>query len=197
MYFDINAFFYTLKNAIVQRRDATGADYFDNAGSAKQNGLETYLSYELINNPLVFFDHVFLHASNTWNNFHYKEFKQLDNDFSGNQLPGVAAQTIVAGIDINTKAGLYANAAFFYSSSIALNDANTDYANPYDLLGLRIGYKKNLSKQTRLEIFTGAENIFNEKYSLGNDINAFGGRYYNVAPGRNFYAGIIFRFNKM
>jgi iron complex outermembrane receptor protein len=197
MYFDINSFFYTLKNAIVQRRDATGADYFDNAGSAKQNGLETYLSYELINNPLVFFDHVFLHASNTWNNFHYKEFKQLDNDFSGNQLPGVAAQTITAGIDINTKAGLYANATFFYSSRIALNDANTDYANPYDLLGLRIGYKKNLSKRIRLEIFTGAENIFNEKYSLGNDINAFGGRYYNVAPGRNFYAGIIFRFNKM
>lgn len=197
LYFDINAFFYQLKNAIVQRRDITGADYFDNAGSAKQNGLETYLSYELINNPIDFFDHIFLHASNTWNNFHYKEFKQVDNDFSGNQLPGVAPQTIAAGIDVNTKAGLYANATFFYSSRIALNDANTDYANPYDLLGLRIGYKKDLSKQIRLEIFTGAENIFNEKYSLGNDINAFGGRYYNVAPGRNYYAGLIFRFNKM
>jgi iron complex outermembrane recepter protein len=197
LYFDINAFFYTLKNAIVQRRDITGADYFDNAGSAKQNGLETYLSYELINNSLHFFDLVFLHASNTWNNFHYKQFKQLDNDFSGNQLPGVAPQTIAAGIDVNTKAGLYANATFFYSSRIALNDANTDYANPYDLIGLRIGYKKDLSTKIHLEIFTGAENIFNEKYSLGNDINAFGGRYYNVAPGRNYYAGIIFRFNKI
>ena len=197
LYFDINAFFYQLKNAIVQRRDMTGADYFDNAGSAKQNGLETYFSYELINNPLDFFDHIFLHASNTWNNFHYKEFKQIDNDFSGNKLPGVASQTIAAGIDINTKAGLYTNATFFYSSSIALNDANTDYANPYDLLGLRIGYKNYLSKQICLEIFAGAENIFNEKYSLGNDINAFGGRYYNVAEGRNFYTGMIFKFNKM
>jgi len=197
LYFDINAFFYSLKNAIVQRRDITGADYFDNAGSAKQNGLETYLSYELINNEFHFFDHIFLHASNTWNNFHYKEFKQLDNDFSGNQLPGVAAQTIAAGIDVNTKAGLYANATFFYSSRMWLNDANTDYADPYNLFGLRIGYKRYLSKQIRMEVFTGAENIFNEKYSLGNDINAFGGRYYNVAPGRNYYTGVIFRFNKM
>ena len=49
-YFDINALFYKLKNAIVQRQNPTGADYFDNAGSAKQNGLETFLSYELINN---------------------------------------------------------------------------------------------------------------------------------------------------
>jgi hypothetical protein len=28
-------------------------------------------------------------------------------------LPGVAPQTIAAGIDVNAKAGLYANATFF------------------------------------------------------------------------------------
>jgi iron complex outermembrane receptor protein len=197
LYFDIDAFFYQLKNAIVQRRDASGADYFDNAGSAKQNGLESFLSYELINNQFHFFDHLSLYASNTWNNFHYKNFKQLNNDYSGNQLPGVAAQTVAAGIDGNTKAGFYANATFFYSSRIALNDANKDYADPYNLFGLRIGYKKYLSKEIRMEIFASAENVFNEKYSLGNDINAAGGRYYNVAAGRNFSAGIIFRFNKL
>jgi iron complex outermembrane receptor protein len=48
-----------------------------------------------------------------------------------------------------------------------------------------------------MEIFGAAENILDEKYSLGNDINAFGGRYYNVAAGRNFSGGIIFRFNKV
>ncbi|MEO9146313.1 MAG: TonB-dependent receptor [Ginsengibacter sp.] len=192
LYFDINTFFYQLKNAIVQRRDASGADYFENAGSAKQNGLETYLSYELINNELQFFNHVFLHASDTWNHFRYKRFKRIDNDFSGNQLPGVAAQTVAAGIDVDTKTGLYANTTFFYSSRIALNDANTNYADPYHLLGIRIGYKRELSKKIKLEIFGGVENMFNEKYSLGNDINAVGGRYYNVAPGRNYTAGVIF-----
>jgi iron complex outermembrane receptor protein len=194
IYFDINAFFYRLKNAIVQRRDATGADYFENAGSAAQNGLETYLSYQLIHDELHFFNHIFLYASDTWNDFHYREFKQVDNDYTGNQLPGVASQTVAAGIDATTKAGLYAHATFFYSSRIALNDANTDYANPYNLLGLRIGYKRSLSKKIRLEIFAGAENILNEKYSLGNDINAAGGRYYNAAPGRNYDAGLILQY---
>lgn len=196
LYFDVNAFFYELRNAIVQRRDSSGADYFQNAGSARQNGIETYLSYELINSEYHFFNHVLLYASNTWNNFHYKEFKQLDNNFSGNKMPGVAPETFAAGIDMNTKTGLYLNSTYFFSGKIALDDANSAFANSYNLVGLRIGYKKYISQQTRMEIFAGAENILNEKYSLGNDINATGGRYYNVAAGRNFYAGITFRFNK-
>ncbi len=194
LYFDINAFFYKLKNAIVQRRDASGADFFENAGSAKQNGLETLLTYEVINNQLQFFNHVVFRASDTWNNFHYGAFKQLTTDFSGKKLPGVAAQTVAAGFDVSTKVGIYSNVTFFYSGPIAMNDANTEYANPYHLLGIKIGYKYRSLKKFQWEIFTGVENILNEKYSLGNDINATGGRYYNVAPGRNYFAGIIFQY---
>jgi iron complex outermembrane receptor protein len=195
-YFDINAFFYKLKNAIVQRQDPNGADFFDNAGSAKQNGLETFLSYELINSELHFFDHVLIHVSDTWNNFHYDSFKQLSNDYSGKKLPGVASQTLEAGFDINTKAGLYSNINFFYSGPIALNDANSAYASAYNLLGIKLGYKSSSSKKIQWQLFTGAENIFDEKYSLGNDINAAAGRYYNAAPRRNYYAGIILQYKK-
>ncbi len=195
LYFDINAFFYKLKNAIVQRRDASGADYFDNAGSAKQNGLETFLSYKIIDNDQLFFRRIEIHLSDTWNNFHYKNFKQVANDYSGNKMPGVAPQTIVASLDVNTKAGVYANTTFFYSDRIALNDGNTSYANSYNLLGIRLGFRHSLSRKIQMEIFTGAENIFDEKYSLGNDINAAAGRYYNAAPGRNYYAGISLNFN--
>ncbi|MEO6814491.1 MAG: TonB-dependent receptor, partial [Ginsengibacter sp.] len=187
---------YRLKNAIVQKRDLSGADFFDNAGSAKQNGLESYASYELINNEQQFFNYGFIYISDTWNNFRYNNYKQLNTDFSGNKIPGVAAQTFVAGFDVRTKAGLYANATFFYSGKIALNDANSTFADPYHLLGLKLGYKTLISKEVQLELFTGAQNIFDEKYSLGNDINAAGGRYYNVAPGRNYYAGVALRFNK-
>jgi iron complex outermembrane recepter protein len=28
---------------------------------------------------------------------------------------------------------------------------------------------------------------------LGNDINAFGGRYYNAAPGRNFFVSVVLK----
>jgi len=35
----------------------------------------------------------------------------------------------------------------------------------------------------------------NQLYSLGNDINAAGKRYYNPAPKRNFYFGMAIKFN--
>ncbi len=195
LYFDINAFFYSIKNSIVQRQESNGADYFVNAGSGKENGLETFISYEVINNTHGFIDHLVLHAADTWNNFHYKDFKQLATDYSGNKIPGVAKQTIATGLDINSKPGIYAAINFFYSSRIALNDGNTAYASPYSLLGARLGYKTTFTKKLQCEFFTGADNIFNEKYSLGDDFNAAAGRYYNTAPGRNYYAGIIFQFN--
>ena len=154
------------------------------------------MSYELINSEYHFLDHAYLYASNTWNDFHYVQYKQLGINYAGNKLPGVAPETITAGIDLNTKNGLYLNGTYFFSDRIAMDDANSAFANSYNLIGLRIGYKKYISKETRMEIFAGAENILNEKYSLGNDINATGGRYYNVAAGRNFYAGVTFRFNK-
>jgi iron complex outermembrane receptor protein len=40
------------------------------------------------------------------------------------------------------------------------------------------------------DIYAGANNILNQEYSLGNDINAINGRYYNTAPLLNYYAGI-------
>ena len=45
-----------------------------------------------------------------------------------------------------------------------------------------------------MEIFGSVDNIFNTKYSLGNDINAAAGRYYNAAPGINYYVGIGMHF---
>ena len=58
------------------------------------------------------------------------------------------------------------------------------------LLGGRIGYRKALTREFKLDVFGGVDNAFNTKYSLGNDFNAAAGRYYNGAPGVNYYAGI-------
>jgi iron complex outermembrane receptor protein len=40
----------------------------------------------------------------------------------------------------------------------------------------------------------GVDNLLDQKYSLGNDINGFGGRYYNAAPGRNYYVALLIQF---
>ena len=92
---------------------------------------------------------------------------------------------MIAGLN-----GFTVDATINYVDHIPLDDANTAFAEAYILLGLRAGWNTALKQSHRLEIFAGIDNAFNEVYSLGNDLNAFGGRYYNAAMPRNYYAGI-------
>src|SRR5262249_10060615 len=111
------------------------------------------------------------------------------------KLPSVPPQTVAAGLDFMIKGGVYCNLTYYYGDRIPLNDANSDFASSYNLLGARVGWKKPVCRKTSLDLFLGGENLFNVTYSLGNDINAAGGRYYNVAPGRTFFGGASIHFN--
>jgi iron complex outermembrane recepter protein len=194
LYIEVNAFYFRLQDAIVQRQDISAANYYINAGNTKQKGLESQASYQLLTSSAHVLRQAKIWVNHTWNDFRYNNFKQLNADFSGRQMPSVAKNTVAAGLDIAFKAGLYANITYYYSDPIPMNDANTDFASSYNLLGGRIGYKQIFSSIT-LNVFAGADNLFDMRYSLGNDINAAGGRYYNAAPGRNYYAGISFQWN--
>lgn len=190
LYVEVNAFYYRLTNAIVQRRDASNADYFMNAGATKQKGIESQASYLFLNSSNSFTSNARIWISHTWNNFTYSDFKQLTNDYSGKKLPSVAKHTIAAGADLVIRAGVYLNITYYYSDPIPLNDANAEFASSYNLLGGRIGWKKESKKKNKFDLFAGIDNAFDITYSLGNDINAAGGRYYNAAAGRNYYCGV-------
>jgi len=60
-------------------------------------------------------------------------------------------------------------------------------------LQIKFGKEFILNKHS-INVFAGADNLLNEVYSLGNDINALGSRYFNPAPERNYYAGARFKF---
>lgn len=190
LFVDVNAFMFKLNNTIVQRRDLSGADYFANAGSTSQKGLETFVQYKIASNDNKFFSQSNVWLSYTFNDFMYKEFKQVTTDYSGKQLPSVPKNILAIGIDATIKPGVYINVTYNYNGKNPLNDANTFYAAEYHLLAVRLGYKKIFFGKLQAEVFAGGDNLFNETYSLGNDINAAANRFYNVAPGRNYYAGI-------
>jgi iron complex outermembrane receptor protein len=133
LYIEINAFSYQLHNAIVQRKDASNADYFANAGSTKQHGIESQAYYQFIQHSQDFINGGRIWISHTWNDFKYKDFKQATNDYSGKQIPSVSRHTVAAGMDIVSKPGLYLNLTYFHSDPIALNDANSEYASSYNL----------------------------------------------------------------
>jgi iron complex outermembrane receptor protein len=186
---DVNAFIFSLDNAIVQRRTAGGGDYYINSGKTDQHGIETSINYPLLRS-VSFVERSNLWLSHTWHNFHYRDFKQLITDFSGNRMPAEAPHTVSAGFDLMAKNGILASANYYFSDKIALNDANTAYANAYHLLGIKLGYQSLLSQKLQMRISGGVDNLLNQKYSLGNDANGFGGRYFNAAAGRNYYASV-------
>jgi iron complex outermembrane receptor protein len=51
-----------------------------------------------------------------------------------------------------------------------------------------------LSNHINAGLFVNADNLLNETYSLGNDINAAANRFYNAAAGKNFMVGISFQY---
>lgn len=191
--FDVNAFIFSLQNTIVQRRDAGGGDFYTNAGKTSQHGIETSITLPVFKN-ISFIRQSQFWISHTWHQFRYKEFKQLNTDFSGNKIPGIAPHTISTGIDLSSVKGLIFNINYYFSNRIPLNDANSEYANAYHLLNTKIGAEKFFGKW-KSKLTVGGDNLLNRKYSLGNDINAAGGRFYNAAPLRNYYVSLALGVN--
>ncbi|MDT4866206.1 hypothetical protein FQZ97_1010490 [compost metagenome] len=70
-----------------------------------------------------------------------------------------------------------------------LNNLNTISSEDYTTTRLRAGWKFAAGPGIGVNLYAGADNLLNEKYSLGFDFNAIGGRFYNAAPLRNYHAG--------
>ena len=193
---EATGFYFKLNNALVQRRDISGADYFVNAGDIKQKGVEITadVSINPTNNSI---ENYRINAAFTYTNFRYGSFIKGPDNFSGKIVPSVPGNTFSLLADIQLKNGAYLNSTYYLASKIFLNDANTAAANAYQLLGVRLGWKKPLRKKYKLNFYAGADNLLDETYSLGNDINAAANRFYNAAPPRNYYAGVSFQWVKL
>jgi len=188
--YDLAGYYFSLANTIVQRRDISGGDYFVNSGRTKQAGAELFLRYNITAADHHRIGNFSAFAAYSWQHYRYQDFKQLDADYSGHALPGVSPNTLAAGLDWDSRIGFYARLSYFYSDLVPLNDAGSAALDAFHLFGARIGYKIPGEARYGLEFFTGVENLTDITYSAGPDINAFGGRYYNAAPGRSFYAGL-------
>ena len=196
LHIEATAFYFKLNNALVVRKDNNNADYYVNAGNTKQKGIELSVDYWKAFGKDALLNTLILRTAHTMNLFTYGDFKKDIIDFSGKRLPGVPDYTLSLLADIQFKKGIYVNSTFYHATSVFLNDANTVEATAYDILGARIGWKFGIKSKTIINIYAGADNLLNEKYSLGNDINAAAGRYYNAAPNRNYYAGVAYQFIK-
>lgn len=189
---DLSAFSYALQNAIVRGTRANGAEYFLNAGKTIQNGVEAQMQSKFYQN----FGGMQWHwlASYTWSNFKFDEYQINGKEFSKNNLTGVPQHQVYTGLGWTFLHHWTAWLHFQYTEKIPLTDANNVWADPYHLIHAKLSWRTQIDKKQakNLEFFVGAENLLNENYSLGNDINAFGSRFFNPAPLRNYFFGLRF-----
>jgi iron complex outermembrane receptor protein len=187
--FSASVYSFNLKNAIVAQTDSSGADYFVNSGGTRQPGFELWLNGFPVRNKYRFIKTVSVSNSFAYQPYKFNNYISGIKDFSGNHLTGVPKNVNVTTVDVYTRPGIYLNANFNFTSAIPLTDANDVYAESYKLLQLKLGFKKSFGKAL-LDFYFGVDNLLNENYSLGNDLNAIGSRYFNPSPLRNYFGGV-------
>ncbi|GAB3882117.1 TonB-dependent receptor [Spirosoma agri] len=189
--FDVSVYQFYLRQTIVRRSDAAGAEFFVNAGRTDQRGLEAQLSYDFISPSASTssFSLLRIWHSMTLTNYRFRDYQQGTTDLSNNRVPGVAPTTLVTGLDAETRAGIYAHVTFQFLDQFPLTDANTVTSDPTRLLQATVGFRRPLGQHLTLDVYASGDNLLNQTYSLGYDLNAVGNRFYNAAPERNGIAG--------
>ena len=195
IFIDVTGFYYNLKSAIVRRLNENDTEFFINAGGTKQWGLETAVTAWVI--PLKsagFVRGLQVRNAYTLSRFEFSNYLNDEDNYSGNDLTGVPKNILLSSADLQLVNGWYIFLQHNFTDKIPLNDANTVYASSYHLLQAKLGWKNLRISNFPVEVFVGADNLLDKKYSLGNDLNAAGGRYFNAAPRRNFYVGLQVKF---
>lgn len=194
--FDLSLFHFDLDQSITTYTDPNGVVLFRNSGSLNQNGLELQVLKKWFFGAESFFDQITSTLAYTHHAFEFGTYSSGGDDFSGNDLTGTAPNVVGFSTDLSFGDGFYLNTSYQYTDEIPLNDENTVYADAFHQVSAKLGYNIENAGKIGLSVFVGVNNLLNEKYSLGNDLNAFGGRYFQPAPDRNFYFGLKMNLRK-
>jgi iron complex outermembrane receptor protein len=118
----------------------------------------------------------------------YETFATDSDDFSGNKVPGLAPNRLDGLLTLQNDMG-YVELRGLYQDEMPVDDDGTATSPSYFVADVRVG-------STRLEVgnavlapFVGIANLLDEEYNSSVVPNAFGGRYYEPAPGRTFQFG--------
>jgi len=201
---DITSYYFQLQDAILPVVTSSSHSAFVNSGTTEQFGIEAALSYYVVRDPNRTISYLKPWLSYTYNNFKFGDYKKetlggngevVVNDFSGNILTGTSPHNVVAGVDLETRFGLYANAMYQFVDELPLTDDNSLFLDAYSIVNAQVGYRTPVFGGFELDVFGGVGNATDARYVSFPALNGFGGRYYNPAPGRNFYGGARLKYN--
>ncbi len=165
-------------------------EFFRNAGKTERHGVEVEASYRAL--PL---GSGWLNAtgSYTYSNFTYDDFETPNGDFDGNYLPGIARHMSSVGLQYAGHSGISASINTNFIGEQFAQDSNETTIDGYELVNVRASYE-TLFREVSLKPYIGINNVLDQKYTDNVRINAFGGRFYEPAPGLTIFGGITLEF---
>ncbi|MDR9456541.1 MAG: TonB-dependent receptor [Salegentibacter sp.] len=192
LYTEFSAYSIRIEDLLVAQRVAEDQYVGLNAGKTIHNGLEFLVNYNLNLTPGISAK-PYLNAA--FNFFEFDEFVNNDQDFSGNELPGVPKSTLNLGLNLESDLGLDLFAGYRAVGEIPLNDANSGYSEKYQLVNLKASWSFDILRDLGVNFYAGINNVFDEHYAASVLTNAvgFGGaapRYYYPGNPRNYYGGV-------
>ena len=164
-----------------------GHDFFANAGESERSGVEFSLVSHLT-------DRIRTTLSYTYSDFTFERFVDADgNNFAGNTIPGTTDNQLYAEIRYADPRGWFGSLDALYIGNQYTNNANTVINDAYTLTDFRAGYQFGVGT-ILVTPFVAVNNILDAEYNANVRINAFGGRYFEAGPGRNFVGGVTVNY---
>jgi len=189
--YEVSVFRIELEDELIpfELANQPGRTFYSNAGSSTRNGLETALSWKSDSGFGV-------DLSYTWSDFVFDQFVDDNgNDFAGKRLPGLPEHFGYLGLTYRSEPGLSATYETIYSGNLYADNNNAVNVDSYVVANFRISYEFT-NGNWLVRPYVGINNLFDEGYNSNIRINAFGGRYFEPAPPRNYYAGVVVNFQK-
>ena len=181
---------------------ATLYSYIVNGGRLNNKGLEIAVGYDAIAAGTGFVTAVRPFANFTYSDFTYEDYafqtigKNADNedvpvidDYSGKAVAGVAPVVFNAGVDVDTKAGVYGNVYYNYRSSMPFTSDGVNETDPYGLLNAKVGFRKTF-RHFGLDVYAGSYNITGAQYYQMIFVNQLPDAYIPGPREINFFGGI-------
>ena len=177
LFVDAAVFSMHVDGRLISFENELGRDFFRNAGKNTHRGLEAAVQWV---------------PSSRWEAAVAATASRLvfqEAGLKGNLLPGVPERRLFARVQTRPQDFRIRVEAEVVSEYFT-NDANTAVNDGYVVFDASLGHEGFTAGSVRIMPFVEVRNVLDAQYSGSVSINAFGGRYYEPAPGRAFLAGL-------
>ena len=162
-----------------------GRSFYQNAGATRRYGLELAASYQ--------WNRWGIQASLTQAQYQFDQQKAEDN-LNGNSLPGIPNSQAFFQLNYSTNSD--------WNWILSGEHIGEFYANNTNSVAIQSFQKVRFQAQKSIQVpwgeidfLGGINNLLNTTYYDNIRLNAFGARFYEPAPGRNFYLGFQISLN--